>query len=209
MGIMSKRPSSKQWLERQNKDIYTKQARKSHYRSRAVYKLVELDEKYRLFKSGQTVVDLGAAPGSWSQYVVEKTGAKGKVLAVDILEMDNLIGVDFIQGDFTEDMVYQRCLKYLNKSQADLVISDMAPNMSGIKDADQARSMHLAELVLEMAENVLKPGGHMLLKCFQGSGIEQYQKLVQQRFTRLRAQKPRASRGSSREFYMLAQTFKL
>lgn len=206
---MAKTPSSKQWLERQNKDVYTQKARKSHYRSRAVYKLIELDKKYRLFKPGQTVFDLGAAPGSWSQYVAERIGSKGKIIAVDILKMEELPGVHFIQGDFTEQSVFDACLQQIDDRKVDLVISDIAPNMSGIKDADQARSMYLAELVADFSQRVLVPGGHMLQKLFQGAGIEQYNKDLREHFSSLRAQKPKASRDGSREFYMLSQSFKL
>ena len=204
---MSKRPSSEQWLTRQNKDIYTKQARKSHYRSRAVYKLIEIDEKYRLFRPGMNVVDLGAAPGSWSQYAVEKISAKGQVLAVDILEMQAINNVDFIQGDFTEQTVYDKCLNSLENRAVNIVICDMAPNMSGIKVADQASSVYLAELALEMAQKVLCPNGAFLVKCFQGAGIEQYQKQLRELFIKNTVIKPKASRDSSREFYMLAQGF--
>lgn len=206
---MTRRPSSRQWLDRQNSDVYTKQARKSHYRSRAVYKLSEIDEKYRLFKPGMNIIDLGAAPGSWSQYVTEKIGPSGKILAVDILSMDNLAGVDFIQGDFTEETVYQECLSVLDNKPIDIVISDMAPNISGIKVADQAKSMYLVELVLELACKVLQPNGQLLMKCFQGAGIEQFQQQLKQHFSKIVVLKPKASRDSSREFYMLAQGFTL
>ncbi len=206
---MSKSSSSSRWLQRQKKDPFVKLAQKSHYRSRAVYKLIEIDKKYRLFKPGQTVVDLGAAPGSWSQYLAEKLGAKAKIIAVDILEMENLPGVHFIQGDFTEQAVFDACLEQTGGQKVDLVISDMAPNISGIKDADQARSMYFAELVADFAQQVLAPGGHLLLKLFQGAGIEQYNKGLREHFSSLSAQKPKASRDSSREFYMLAKSFKL
>lgn len=204
---MTRRPSSRQWLDRQNNDVYTKQARKSHYRSRAAYKLIEIDKKYRLFKPGMSVIDLGAAPGSWSQYVREKIGATGKTLAVDILSMDAINNVEFIQGDFTEQETYQRCLSVLENTPVDIVISDMAPNMSGIKSADQAKSMYLVELVLELTVKVLRPGGCLLVKCFQGAGIDQYRRQLQEPFDKIIVQKPKASRDGSREFYMLAQGF--
>ncbi len=206
---MSRRPSSRQWLDRQNRDVYTKQARLSHYRSRAVYKLIEIDDKYRLFKPGMRVIDLGAAPGSWSQYVVEKIGNKGLLLAVDILAMDAIVGADIIQGDFTEQEVFDQCLERLNNEQVDIVISDMAPNMSGIKASDQAKSVYLLELVLDLARNTLKPQGQMLMKCFQGAGIDQYKSDVKESFDKVTVIKPKASRESSREFYMLAQGFTL
>ena len=206
---MSRRPSSRQWLDRQNRDSYTKQARKSHYRSRAVYKLQQMDEKYQLFRSGHQVIDLGAAPGSWSQYALERVGTSGKVIAVDILSMEPLAGVEVIEGDFTEDEVYERCLKASEGAKIDLVISDMAPNLSGIRDADQARSMYLVELVLEFATQVLDQDGILLVKCFQGAGIEQYQGQLRERFDKVMVQKPKASRAKSREFYMLAMGFQL
>lgn len=206
---MSRRPSSRQWLDRQNRDVYTKQARLSHYRSRAVYKLIEIDEKYRLFKPGMRVIDLGAAPGSWSQYVIEKIGEKGLLLAVDILAMDAIVGADIIKGDFTEQEIFDQCLERLNNQQVDIVISDMAPNMSGIKAADQAKSVYLLELVLDLARNILKPKGQMLVKCFQGAGIDQYKQEVKESFAKSMVIKPKASRESSREFYMLAQGFTL
>jgi len=159
---MVRRSGSKRWLQQQSKDLYVKKAQQSHYRTRAVYKLIEIDQKDQLISQGQTVVDLGAAPGSWSQYVSEQVGAQGKVIAIDILPIKPIDNVLFLKGDFTEQTVYDQCLKLLQGRNVDLVISDMAPNLSGIKSRDQARSMMLAELTSEFACKVLKPGGSML-----------------------------------------------
>lgn len=195
----------KRWLDRQNRDPYVKQARSSHYRSRAVYKLQQIDQRDRLFHPGQLVVDLGSAPGSWSQYAAEKVGPSGKVIALDILEMDPIPGVEFIRGDFTESDVYERCLQALGGRHADLVISDMAPNLSGIRDSDQARSMYLAELVLDFAQQVLGEHGSLLLKVFEGAGMEAFRRNLNEQFQKLSVRKPDASRADSREFYLLAR----
>ena len=159
---MAKGSSKKNWLARQQKDPYVKQAQQSHYRSRAVYKLIEIDDKDHLFKQGQTIIDLGAAPGSWSQYVSEKIGNRGQLIAIDILPMQPVDNTLFIEGDFTEQSVYEQCLQAMENTRADLVISDMAPNLSGIRAADQARSLYLAELSFDLAKSVLKQGGDML-----------------------------------------------
>jgi len=196
--------SDKRWLERQNRDPYVKQARNSSYRSRAVYKLQQIDQRDRLFHPGQLVVDLGAAPGSWSQYVAEKVRPSGRVVAMDILDMPPINGVEFIQGDFTEQNVFEQCLQVLGDQKADLVISDLAPNLTGIRDTDQARSMYLAELVLDFATRVLTPRGSLLLKVFEGAGIDQYKRSLNEQFQRVSTRKPDASRSGSREFYLLA-----
>jgi 23S rRNA (uridine2552-2'-O)-methyltransferase len=197
--------SDKRWLERQNRDPYVKQARNSNYRSRAVYKLQEIDQRDRLFRPGQLVVDLGSAPGSWSQYAAEKVLPDGKVIAVDILEMPTINGVEFILGDFTEQSVFDQCLARLDGNKADLVISDMAPNLTGIRDSDQARSMYLAELALDFAAAVLNPRGNLLIKVFEGAGIEQFKRALKEQFQRVSVRKPDASRSGSREFYILAR----
>ena len=197
--------SDKRWLQRQNRDPYVKLARNSNYRSRAVYKLQEIDQKDRLLHPGQLVVDLGAAPGSWSQYVSEKVRPTGKVIALDILEMQAIHEVEFIQGDFTEQQVFDQCLQSLSGRHADLVISDLSPNLTGIRDTDQARSMYLAELVLDFACQVLTPRGGLLLKVFEGSGMGQFKKSLHQQFQRVSIRKPDASRSGSREFYILAR----
>ena len=195
----------KRWLERQNRDPYVKQARNSSYRSRAVYKLQEIDQRDHLFHPGQLVVDLGAAPGSWSQYASEKVRPGGRVIALDILDMPSINGVEFIQGDFTEQDVFDQCLQSLGGINSDLVISDLAPNLSGIRDTDQARSMYLAELVLDFAKQVLSPRGSLLLKVFEGSGIDQFKRSLNVQFQRVSIRKPDASRSGSREFYLLAR----
>ena len=199
---MAKR--SKRWLQEHDRDTYVRQARDSHYRSRAVYKLQEIDRQYRLIQPGQTVIDLGAAPGSWSQWASEKVGRQGKVIAVDILPMEPVRNVTFIQGDFNEQAVLDKCLEQLSGSKADLVISDMAPNITGIRTTDQARSLHLAELVLDFSALELNPGGNMLVKLFQGSGIDEYKRKLVDKFQKVIVRKPKASRPGSREFYMLA-----
>jgi 23S rRNA (uridine2552-2'-O)-methyltransferase len=204
---MTKRPSSPRWLQRQKRDPYVKQIRQSHYRSRAVYKLIEIDNKDRLLQKGQIVIDLGAAPGSWSQYVAEKVSVSGKVMAVDILGMDPVDNVQIIHGDFTVQETYEKCLQLLEKQKADLVISDMAPNLSGIRTTDQAHSLYLAELARDFACQVLRPGGDLLVKVFQGSDVNQYRKELQERFAKVLTRKPKASRVSSREFYLLARSF--
>jgi len=205
---MSKRPSSTRWLQRQKKDPYVKQAQQSEYRSRAVYKLKEIDEKDHLFRKGQTVIDLGAAPGSWSQYVARQVGPQGKVIAIDILPLDSIDNVLFIKGDFTEQAIYKQCLYSLDGQNADLVISDMAPNISGIKSSDQARSMHLAEPARDLACQVLRPGGDVLIKIFEGEGVTEFRQGLKEHFRQILTRKPRASRDSSREFYILARTFR-
>ena len=199
--------SSKQWLQRQNRDPFVKQARSSDYRSRAVFKLQEIDQKDRLFHAGQIVVDLGAAPGSWSQYAADRVGPRGRVIAVDLLPLDPIPKVLFIRGDFSDDDIYQQCLQSLQGGASDLVISDMAPNLTGIRSTDQARSMHLAELVFDFSCRSLKPDGAMLVKMFQGQGTDEFTRNIKKRFRKVRVKKPMASRDKSREFYILAQGY--
>lgn len=199
----------KSWLQRHKNDPYVRQAQTAHYRSRAVYKLEEIDRRDRLFRPGQVVVELGAAPGGWTQYVTAKTRPGGRVIAVDMLEMAPVPGADFIHGDFTEAAVFERCLKALGGREADLVISDLSPNLSGIRDTDQARSMYLAELVLDFAGRVLKPGGGLLVKLFQGAGVDPFRQALSKQFQRLMVRKPDASRAGSREFYLLADGYKI
>jgi 23S rRNA (uridine2552-2'-O)-methyltransferase len=201
--------SSARWLKRQEKDPYVKQAQQSHYRSRAVYKLKEIDKKDRLFRKGQTVIDLGAAPGSWSQYASEQLGQQGKVIAIDILPMEPIDNVLFIKGDFTEQAIYEECLQVVNSHSVDLVISDMAPNLSGIKATDQARSIYLAELSRDLAFQVLKPDGRLLIKVFQGEGNDEFKQSLAEHFQKIMTRKPEASRKNSREFYVLASAFTL
>jgi len=185
-------------------DPFVQMAQKEGYRSRAVYKLLEIDAKDRLFKPGMVVVDLGAAPGGWSQVAAAKVGRGGKVIALDLLAMDPLAGVDFIQGDFREDATLKRMQDMLQGKQIGLVISDMAPNISGVTSADQARAMDLAELAMEFALEHLKPEGSFLVKVFQGTGFESFYKLLRSRFTKVVSRKPKASRDRSSEVYLLA-----
>ena len=184
-------------------DEFVKRANKEGYRSRAAYKLMELDERDHLIRPGMIVVDLGAAPGSWSQVVVERLKDKGRVVALDLLEMHPLPGVDFIQGDFTEDEVLAKLEELLHGKQVDLVISDMAPNMSGMSVIDQAKSMHLAELALEFCRQWLKPGGHFLVKVFIGSGFDELVRTMRPEFSKVVIRKPKASRDRSAETYLL------
>ncbi len=204
---MSRSKSSKQWLKEHFDDAYVKRSQEEGYRSRAVYKLLEIQDKEGIIKAGMTVVDLGAAPGGWSQVVADLVGGQGNVIASDILPMEGLAGVEFLQGDFTEDAVFKQLLSMLPEEGADLVLSDMAPNMSGMRDIDQPRAIHLAELALDMARSILKPGAHFLVKTFQGAGFEEFQRETEQSFKSVKARKPRASRARSREIYLLASDF--
>src|SRR3990172_5598210 len=200
--------SSDRWLQRHVTDEFVRRARKHGGRSRAVFKLKEIDERDRLFRPGMTVVDLGAAPGGWSQYAAGRVGPAGYVLAVDMLPLEPLQGVDFIQGDFTQGPMLDLMLERLHGRKADLVISDMAPNITGIAAADQARSQELAELALDFAAKTLCPGGNLLLKAFQGEGFEALRREMQRRFAKLLTRKPKASRPESREIYLLGKGFK-
>jgi 23S rRNA (uridine2552-2'-O)-methyltransferase len=193
----------KQWMREHVTDPYVQLAQKEGYRSRAAYKLLEIDAKDRLLKPGTVVVDLGATPGGWSQVAAAKVGRGGKVIALDLLPLDPLAGVDFIQGDFREDAVMKQLEDMLHGNPVGLVISDMAPNISGVASADQARTMQLAELALEFALEHLKPDGSFLVKVFQGAGFEDFLKLMRSRFSRLVTRKPKASRDRSSELYLL------
>lgn len=195
---------SYEWLKEHFTDEYVKQAQKSGYRSRAVFKLQELHERDHLFKQGMTIVDLGAAPGGWSQWVSKQVGRKGRVIALDILPMDPLPMVDFILGDFSEDATLQKLQEVLGEAKVDWVISDMLPNMSGITDVDQPRAMHLSELALEFALTTLPKGGGFLIKLFQGEGFEPFLKELRAHFQKVLIRKPKASRGRSREIYLVA-----
>lgn len=189
-------------------DPYVKQAKIDGYRSRASYKLIELNEKDKLFSPGNIVMDLGAAPGGWSQIVAPLIGSKGRLIASDILPMDGIAGVTFIQGDFTEEAVYQQIVDTLNHEKVDVVMSDMAPNISGVNTTDQYASIYLVELALDMARNVLKPGGTFCAKVFQGVGYEEYVKEVREAFSKVTVRKPDASRPRSREVYLIGKGFK-
>lgn len=195
--------TSKQWMREHINDPYVQQAQKDGYRSRAAYKLLEIDERDHLIKAGMIVVDLGATPGGWSQVAANKVGDKGKVLALDLLPLNPLPRVEFIQGDFREESVLVQLEEKLAGKQIELVISDMAPNISGIDLSDQARSVHLAELALEFAVQHLKPGGAFLVKVFQGVGFEEYVKTMRKHFSKVASRKPKASRDRSSEVYML------
>ncbi|GHB12166.1 ribosomal RNA large subunit methyltransferase E [Salinicola rhizosphaerae] len=188
-------------------DRYVQQSWKDGYRSRASYKLLELDERDKLLRPGMSVIDLGAAPGGWSQIAAEKVGPQGMVIASDILEMDALAGVSFIQGDFTEEPVLNAILAELGERPVDLVLSDMAPNMSGMAAIDQPQAMYLVELALDLARQTLSPGGHFLAKVFQGEGFDDYLRDLRSSFRKVVTRKPEASRARSREVYLLAQGF--
>jgi 23S rRNA (uridine2552-2'-O)-methyltransferase len=202
---MTRSKSSHRWLREHFSDPYVKKAQAEGMRSRAAYKLEELVERDRLLKPGMVVVDLGAAPGGWSQWVRQALGDSGRVVALDILEMPSLAGVEFIHGDFREDAVLARLEDLLNGQSVDLVLSDMAPNMSGVDAVDLPRAMHLAELAMEFADRHLKPGGDFLIKLFQGVGFDAYVRDLRARYDRVVIRKPAASRRRSTEVYALAQ----
>lgn len=211
-GIMPRTKSSTRWLQEHFADIYVKQAQAEGYRSRAIYKLQEIDVKEHLFKPGLTVVDLGAAPGGWTQYVSEKIGCKGgaqqsRIVALDRLPMDALPGVEFIQGDFTDDVVLHQLQSILPARSVDLVLSDMAPNMSGNAEVDMPRAMYLAELAVDFAYNMLKPGGILVMKLFHGVGFDDLVRDIRSHFKKVSIKKPKASRSRSRETYLLAKGY--
>lgn len=222
---MARSKSSGDWLKEHFDDEYVKRSQKEGYRSRAIYKLQEIQQKDNLIRPNMQVVDLGAAPGGWSQYAVELVGSKGRVVASDILPIDPLPFVEFVKGDFTEESVLNEILDVLNrdssdktgnksstvsekKYRADVVISDMAPNMTGVEATDQPRSIYLCELALDMACQILKPGGSFVAKVFQGDGSEAFFKDVRSHFNKVKIRKPKSSRPRSREVYIVAQGFK-
>jgi 23S rRNA (uridine2552-2'-O)-methyltransferase len=194
-------------LDRHFNDEYVKRAQREGFRSRAVYKLQEIQQRDRLLRPGQTVVDLGAAPGGWSQMAKQIVGSKGRVIALDILPMEPIEGVDFIQGDFREEEPLQQLRKLLQVSPVDLVISDMAPNVSGLQAVDQPRAMYLCELALDFSREVLKPGGGLLVKVFQGEGFDEFIRELRSSFGRVVTRKPSASRARSREVYLVAGNY--
>jgi len=206
---MAKTKSSRRWLDRHFSDAYVKRAQQEGYRSRAVYKLLEIQEKDRILSRGMRVVDLGAAPGGWSQVAARIVGAGGCVAALDVLPMAPLPGVTFIQGDFREDEPLARLRRALGGDPVDLVLSDMAPNVSGNAAVDQPRMIYLGELALDLARQVLKPGGSLVVKIFQGEGFETYLKEMRGSFKRVASRKPRSSRAKSREFYLVATGYSL
>ncbi len=205
---MARSGSSQRWLSEHFSDEYVKMAQKRGYRSRAVFKLEEIDTRDRLLKPGMSVVDLGAAPGGWSQFVAEKIGKRGKIIALDILPVEAIPGVEIIEGDFMDEQVLAQLLETLGGEPVDLVLSDMAPNMSGTRVVDQSRAMVLAELALDMARRVLAPGGAFVTKLFMGAGFDEYQKEVRQSFSSVANRKPKASRDRSREVYLVGKGFK-
>ncbi|HRP74618.1 MAG TPA: RlmE family RNA methyltransferase [Rhodocyclaceae bacterium] len=205
---MKRTRTSKAWMSEHVNDAYVQRAKAEGYRSRAAYKLIEIDERDHLLRAGMTVVDLGAAPGSWCQVVLRRAGSGTRVFALDLLPVESLPGVEFIQGDFLEDSVLDELESRLEGRAVDLVLSDMAPNMSGIELTDQARSIHLAELALEFAINHLRAGGNLLVKVFQGPGFMEFRQEVQKHFRSLLVRKPKASRDRSPEVYLLGSGFR-
>jgi len=204
---MARTKGGRHWMQEHLNDEYVIRAQKEGHRARAIYKLMELDERDRLIKPGHCIVDLGAAPGSWSEYAATKVGKKGKIFALDLLEIDPIEGVDFIQGDFREDSVLEQLMKSIESHPVDLVMSDMAPNISGMKAVDQPKSMYLCELSHELAKSVLKPGGDLLMKVFNGAGLDEFKKDLRKDFNKLIIRKPKASRARSSENYLLARGY--
>jgi 23S rRNA (uridine2552-2'-O)-methyltransferase len=206
--VTKRTKSSRRWLDEHESDVYVKRARESGFRSRAVFKLDEIQRSDRLIKPGMTIVDLGAAPGGWSQLAAKLLQGRGRIVALDILPMDEIRDVEFIQGDFSSDSVLQTLTERLGDDQPQLVMSDMAPNMTGIADVDHDRSMHLVELSLDFAKNALAPGGDFLVKVFQGRHFQPFVKELRSRFATVKVRKPPASRQRSSELYLLARDFK-
>jgi len=208
MDNLKKKHKRKQpWLDEHDSDLYVKQARREGYRSRAVYKLQEINERDKLLRPGMMVVDLGAAPGGWSQWTAKIIGAQGRIFALDILPMEPLDGVEFIQGDFQEQHVLAKMLNLMNGRKANLVISDMAPNISGMSVIDQPQAMYLAELAVDFSRQVLVSGGDMVIKVFQGSGFDTFVQDLRQSFAKVVIRKPKASRARSRECYVVARNY--
>jgi len=206
---MANKASSARWKKRQAADPWVKKALDGGWRSRAVFKLAEIDDRHRLLNNGAVIVDLGAAPGGWAQYAAKKVLPKGRVLALDILEMDPIDGVEFICGDFTDDVVLQQMLQSLGDSRADLVMSDMSPNITGMRSVDQPRSMHLVELAFELACQTLRSGGAFVTKVFHGEGFDELLRECRKRFKSVKIRKPAASRQESRETYIVATGFRV
>lgn len=200
---------SKNWIREHIEDPFVKRATREGWRSRAVYKLQELDGKYGLIKPGMTIVDLGAAPGSWSQYAAKKVGKKGKVIAIDVLDMDTIDNVFYLQGDFSNDQIYKSLMDLIGQKKVDLVLCDMAPNITGISSVDQPGAMYLAELAADFAKETLVPKGSLIVKLFHGSGFDDYVKMLRKSFYKVLIRKPEASRPRSREVYALATQYKV
>lgn len=205
---MTRSKSSRKWLDEHFKDTYVKAAKEAGWRSRASFKLLEIEEAEHLFKKGQVVVDLGAAPGGWAQVATQKVLPGGEIFALDILEMEPIQGVELILGDFQEEEVLQQLLQKIGKKGVDVVLSDMAPNMSGNKTVDQTKAIYLCELALDFAKQVLKKDGAMLVKVFQGKGLDDYVAALKACFQQVKHLKPKASRDRSREHYLLGLQFK-
>jgi 23S rRNA (uridine2552-2'-O)-methyltransferase len=205
---MARSKSSHRWLRSHFDDEFVKRARREGFRSRAVYKLDEIQHKDRILKPGMTIVDLGAAPGGWSQYAARVLRGQGRIIAMDILPMEPLDGVEFLQGDFREDEVLEALMVKIDDRAIDLVMSDMAPNISGMEAVDQPRSMYLAELAVDFAAQVLREGGDLLFKAFQGEGFDDLVKLLRSQYRQVRIRKPKASRPRSREVYVLARHYR-
>ena len=207
---MSKpRRTTGSWRDRQERDPYVQQARRDGWRSRAVYKLEQIDQKERILRPDMVCVDVGSAPGSWSQYVTKKLKGRARIVAVDILPMDSLPDVDFILGDFLDEAIFLQMLKAIGDEGVDLVMSDIAPNITGTRVVDQPRSMYLVELALDLARRVLKPGGNFICKVFQGAGIDEFVIDTRKSFERVKVMKPKASRAGSREVYLVARNYQL
>ena len=208
---MKRSNSSKRWLQEHFSDIYVKKAQAEGLRSRATYKLQEIDEKFNLIRPGMNVVDLGSAPGGWAQYVANKLkhSKNSNIFALDLLVIDPIPGVKFIQGNFEEDAILEKLLATIPKHSVDVLLSDMAPNMSGNKEIDIPRAMYLAEITLDFAQKILKRGGSLLIKVFHGTGFDELVKQTRKEFTKVSVQKPQASRARSRETYLLAVGYKL
>ena len=207
--MAAKRSSSRRWLRRQESDEYVLRARQEGWRSRAVYKLIEIQERHRLMRPGHRVLDLGAAPGGWSQYAARIVKQHGQVIATDLLEMNPIAGVEFVQGDFREPETLETIMNFIENKAINLVMSDMAPNISGNRSVDQPRAMYLAELTADLAVKVLKPGGSIVLKLFHGEGFDEFVRNMRAEFGAVRVRKPSASRAQSRETYMVATRFRV
>jgi len=207
--VSKSRPTSGSWRDRQERDPYVQMARRDGWRSRAVYKLEQIDQKERFLRPDMVCVDVGSAPGSWSQYVTKKLKGRARIVAVDILPMDSLPDVEFIQGDFQGEAIFEQMLQAIGDDGVDLVMSDIAPNITGTRVVDQPRSMYLVELALDLARRVLKPGGSFVCKVFQGSGIDEFVIDTRKSFKRVKVMKPKASRAGSREVYLVARNFQL
>ena len=207
--VSKPRRTTGSWRDRQERDPYVQQARRDGWRSRAVYKLEQIDQKERILRPDMVCVDVGSAPGSWSQYVTKKLKGRARIVAVDILPMDSLPDVDFILGDFLDEAVFVQMLKAIGDEGVDLVMSDIAPNITGTRVVDQPRSMYLVELALDLARRVLKPGGSFICKVFQGTGIDEFVIDTRKSFERVKVMKPKASRAGSREVYLVARNYQL